>query len=151
MEIKKYFNPRTRVECDSVEQSYLKWFRKFQSTHSCRVRRKFIALVISTSGFQSTHSCRVRQNGDKSVIVFLLFQSTHSCRVRPKQTHIAVLQRYFNPRTRVECDIFRIDDLFFVRSFQSTHSCRVRRDMSAIEFLNLLRFQSTHSRGVRPR
>ena len=58
------FNPRTRVECDLDHNIQRLGYWPFQSTHSCRVRRKSLEKQVRKCIFQSTHSCRVRQQVD---------------------------------------------------------------------------------------
>ena len=135
------------------------------------MRLTIVGVIASPDGFQSTHSCRVRLPNRHAKGKQQSFQSTHSCRVR-RRCHVSVLPecRYFNPRTRVECDRMPDHSSRYVAyfnprtrvecdavpdrktlariAFQSTHSCRVRRTNRTGLFING-RFQSTHSCRVR--
>ena len=55
---------------------------------------------------------------------------------------------YFNPRTRVGCDLSRISITFIYIVFQSAHPCGVRSFIIR-HFLPILAFQSAHPCGVR--
>ena len=55
-----YFNPRTRVGCDSSTTSALASMIPFQSTHPCGVRRGVIARFVASlvlAQFQISHCC----------------------------------------------------------------------------------------------
>ena len=54
--------------------------------------------------FQSTHSCRVRRDLGKHIFLLNIFQSTHSGRVRRCRALLNSVSTNFNPRTQVECD-----------------------------------------------
>ncbi len=92
------FNPRTHVECDYDGEPPVLVIRKFQSTHSRRVRRGQWVARDLTRTFQSTHSRRVRQ--------FTL--------------SVPINYRGFNPRTHVECDTqYRLSDIIFLVSIHA--------------------------------
>ena len=126
-------------------------FCRFQSTHSRGVRRKRVSFCLPCFAFQSTHSRGVRQelfkaiNKEIAISIHALTRSATPFQVMSKlcdAISIHALTRsattcttsvrhkyfYFNPRTHEECDGKRVS--FRLPSFA---------------------FQSTHSRGVRPR
>ena len=124
--------------------------QRFQSTHSRGVRLTSSSTLFAISDvFQSTHSRGVRHLQLLKTFHFGLFQSTHSRGVRPivfedfqrvilisihaltgSATHCLNLLShnisYFNPRTHGECDIFLLSALTLAATFQSTHSRGVR-------------------------
>ncbi len=60
------------------------------------------------------------------------------------------LSNYFNPRTHEECDESFLREYLYLLLFQSTHSRGVRHQTLSDQ-MPMDKFQSTHSRGVRPR
>ena len=103
-----YFNPRTHVGCDLLEQLDQSADKLFQSTHPCGVRHSPIAVLDFSFGisihapmwgatlsrqlkvgflnqFQSTHPCGVRRIVENKRLNKLIFQSTHPCGVRLEQ------------------------------------------------------------------
>ena len=123
-----YFNPRTREGCDTAVATIL------------------IPLII----FQSTHPRRVRRSGELESQIIMAFQSTHPRRVRRFDESVKSYERYFNPRTREGCDVFRSSAYPNKKRFQSTHPRRVRPVKPEYSVRELL-FQSTHPRRVRHR
>ena len=146
-------------------------FKLFQSTHPGGVRlaqteRKISNLRISihAPGWGATDA-RWRETGDT------LFQSTHPGGVRPAHRPICQMSRlisihapgwgatdfsvpfgrsfpYFNPRTRVGCDIAVWIRKPQPRKFQSTHPGGVRLFLACRKPFSGP-FQSTHPGGVR--
>ena len=83
--------------------------KKFQSTHSRRVRRFGYDKHRISCVFQSTHSRRVRPDRCRCRCFVVLFQSTHSRRVRPTYPYpCPVVGSCFNPRTHEECDFSKV-------------------------------------------
>ena len=143
------FNPRTHEECDQSFSFQYHYFRRFQSTHSRRVRRQHAdndshansfnprtheecdtpeKVVIFLEWEVSIHALtKSATSPERFIKAFIEFQSTHSRRVRLFVSPALTLWILcFNPRTHEECDrwyhIFVLD-----KEFQSTHSRRVRR------------------------
>ena len=168
-----YFNPRTHEECDLWADAGAIWSGIFQSTHSRGVRRLDKGLQDQfETVFQSTHSRGVRPeiktaiqpNVDISihaltrsattlfvnVFMAFLFQSTHSRGVRLLNAADQTRPCNFNPRTHEECDCITINEILLCSNFNPrTHEeCDVT---SAVSRSSVFKFQSTHSRGVRPR
>ena len=113
------------------------------------MRLTIVGVIASPDGFQSTHSCRVRLPNRHAKGKQQSFQSTHSCRVR-RRCHVSVLPecRYFNPRTRVECDRMPDHSSRYVAYFNP----RTRVECDAVpdrKTLARIAFQSTHSCRVR--
>ena len=147
--IHRYFNPRTRVECDTKIWGKIVLDILFQSTHSCRVRHtgKHLAMLQSYFNPRTRVECDLKALckafATVAISIHALVQSATSCfrRIRlrflyfnPRTRvecdslflHQMIGMDYFNPRTRVECDseFIKINTEELV--FQSTHSCRVR-------------------------
>ena len=102
------FNPRTHVGCDNVS-----------------------SLTSPNVGFQSTHPRRVRLCLHRSLMHWVMFQSTHPRRVRLKLLILLQIQKSFNPRTHVGCDLHALLRDIRAYMFQSTHPRRVRlRELS---------------------
>ena len=178
--------------CDGTNSSNSIPRKKFQSTHPRGVRHPTTIAMVAMIVFQSTHPRGVRRrarapdqgNGDFN-------PRTHvGCDIRPDET--AAHAKDFNPRTHVGCDLvqgaeFQPDKIsihaptwgatphgadgglelvisihaptwgatyvsfrsFLMVRFQSTHPRGVRHEANR-KVLDYIKFQSTHPRGVRP-
>ena len=81
--IESYFNPRTRMGCDSSTGGVNYITKIFQSTHPYGVRHERTTPVLWCKQFQSTHPYGVRQLSVYIEEQRELFQSTHPYGVRP--------------------------------------------------------------------
>ena len=187
---KPSFNPRTHVGCDGCKDETFKAQTLFQSTHPRGVRLfvSFFRTIRASFnprthvgcdqyGMADYHLLRVSIHAptwgatDAAHVTALefLFQSTHPRGVRLLTYQGEVLQRCFNPRTHVGCDLcpsagrrprssfnprthvgcdFSMTWFIPTSKFQSTHPRGVRLRFVITKLLQLL-FQSTHPRGVR--
>ena len=99
------FNPRTRVGCDHFIVIILSVLQKFQSTHPRGVRLAYEIPQAGLKVFQSTHPRGVRLSRYITKYITKSFQSTHPRGVRLLDAFADdLIDRYFNPRTRVGCD-----------------------------------------------
>ena len=122
------FNPRTRMGCDWSTADQKPPAYPFQSTHPHGVRLARIKAYSTASRFQSTHPHGVRHHDLSDSVVLLdisihapawgatmirancaiirSFQSTHPHGVRQlSQQNSSWKCIYFNPRTRMGCDV----------------------------------------------
>ena len=76
------------------------------------------------------------------------FQSTHPHGVRQARPALRPLTSYFNPRTRMGCDIGSSEVGTVLGVFQSTHPHGVRHRLVE-NSADVTQFQSTHPHGVR--
>ena len=167
-----YFNPRTRMGCDSARRTREQWQKLFQSTHPHGVRPE---LPIRMYRWRCNFNPRTRMGCDfTSLVDFLLpspisihapawgatssdsfssadfvFQSTHPHGVRHARVLSGVRRNQnFNPRTRMGCDKRALTKVQKMLGFQSTHPHGVRQP--ALQgILGKIKFQSTHPHGVR--
>ena len=117
---------------------------------------------------------RTHEECDSNISIGLngndMFQSTHSRGVRPAGGWIQSSQRSFNPRTHEECDTGKflqptiqivsihaltrsatlIDQIYHLPFHVSIHALTRSATTLTPSTKGYLRFQSTHSRGVRP-
>ena len=108
------------------------------------------APVSRGRGFQSTHPRGVRHE-IKLGIPRKELVSIHAPAWGATRTICGVwaLMTGFNPRTRVGCDPPNTSRTLCLMRFQSTHPRGVRRDPFVKDFTGRSWFQSTHPRGVR--
>jgi len=144
------FNPRTRGECDDYTSGTLLAFRTFQSTHSRGVRQnseeklklKELVSIHALAGSATKRSKQIANMTEVSIHA-LAGSATISSSVK----QIAFIS--FNPRTRGECDM----QVQMGQAGKLSFNPRTRGECDYFygEGATLLeKFQSTHSRGVRP-
>ena len=121
------FNSRTHVECDGYHIGNRAEHIHFNS-------RTHVECDVSSSPKMSGN-CK--------------FQLTHSRGVRPRIECGEILVGHFNSRTHVECDRIYIPKKLYDKHFNSrTH---VECDLCGMHAnAGRIKFQLTHSRGVRP-
>ena len=140
---------RTRVGCDSMRNTFDIVSSQFQSTHPRGVRRLPAGRHEIPDRFQSTHPRGVRPGERHAAFFCSSFQSTHPRGVRLSgavKSPGAFLG--FNPRTRVGCDCGCWCGP--TASSRFNPRTRVGCDLPALApFSFIVRFQSTHPRGVR--
>ena len=122
-----YFNPRTHEECDE-RVSVTATLQAFQSTHSRGVRRAVSVVIVGTTKI-SIHALTRSATWNGNCYIFTSNISIHALTrsATLRDLTLQLLSSYFNPRTHEECDD-TVPDVGYV----------------------LTKFQSTHSRGVRP-
>ena len=138
--------------CDLIASSGTVNSPAFQSTHPHGVRRVYDQSMSAMRAFQSTHPHGVRLQRVFFSLFGSVFQSTHPHGVRLYLFGSVLIPAiYFNPRTRMGCDIISQPGGHNMKIFQSTHPHGVRpaaeRDMIPDGAI----FQSTHPHGVRRR
>ncbi len=117
------------------------------ATHNDFKQRKRCVISIHAL-VQSATKVTSRKLQPKWISIHALVQSATAQIINDGQAVLAI-SIYFNPRTRVECDLTKLYTLAY-NLFQSTHSCRVRPRMGqSLKHSHV--FQSTHSCRVRPR
>ena len=119
----------------------------FQSTHPRGVRLMFTQILLIIIVFQSTHPRGVRRLRSLLVNLPILFQSTHPRGVRLLKRHLLQQLCCFNPRTHEGCDTFVLD--YKQIGFVSIHAPTRGATDNNLCSDELIKFQSTHPRGVR--
>ena len=146
-----YFNPRTRVGCDLLLQSFIT--PAFQiSIHAPGWGATKIAHIIDQISKISIHApgWGATMLGE-ATSQYAAKISIHApgWGATTDRDGARALLRNFNPRTRVGCDCLASGQISLHSGFQSTHPGGVRPAV-AVSKLNRGRFQSTHPGGVRP-
>ena len=143
------FNPRTRVGCDLIRFMRRMGFIVFQSTHPRGVRRLFTqfgdhgaGVSIHAPAWGATPPCVMALHGHSS------FNPRTRVGCDMGAYLPSLFDNGFNPRTRVGCDMGAYLPSLFDNGFNPR--TRVGCDRLGVRtILPLLRFQSTHPRGVR--
>ena len=144
----RYFNPRTHVGCDGIIRAVEEgdedisihaptWGATYHNTKS-----------YDTLQFQSTHPRGVRHDFRMNIPLHRQFQSTHPRGVRRGGIGCLIYIYNFNPRTHVGCDDTRIG--IYLHQEISIHAPTWGATDHRGLLVGLIKFQSTHPRGVRP-
>ena len=121
----------------------------FQSTHPHGVRRTRIKFPLCSTSFQSTHPhgvrlacCKVIRDNNNVSIHAPAWGATCFAGLRLRYN------QYFNPRTRMGCDVRCLQAKSSERCFNPRTRMGCDSPLSSFQ-LPLAWFQSTHPRGVR--
>ena len=165
------FNPRTRVECDKPISARSRLTTIFQSTHSCRVRLTkevwlLSVMIISIHALVQSATKNMSIGGlQTGISIHALVQSaTDVIKQKQEETgyfnprtrvecdlpdgYMADVRPNFNPRTRVECDFLSLDEFLLEINFNPRTRVECDKE-SAFRSSSIMRFQSTHSCRVR--
>ena len=119
------FNPRTRVGCDTLTNSFFR-FNKFQSTHPCGVR--LLRLQDENDKLVSIHAPVWGATALKFYALIHFLVSIHApVWGATRVSFVNCINKCFNPRTRVGCDVIFTAWSYRQVMFQSTHPCGVRQ------------------------
>ena len=143
------FNPRTHAGCDATCRPIMLYLSLFQSTHPRGVRPCLKPVLVEVNGVSihaPTRGATIISECNKYAETF---QSTHPRGVRLFPIKDVAEKVRFNPRTHAGCDLAACKSM--LDDCVSIHApTRGATSYNALRTRAVLKFQSTHPRGVRP-